>query len=58
MKKAPPNRTGPEIWHDMMVWDAQRRRLQMLDGKCRIIDLAEYLRKHPPKSGDREEQEV
>ena len=47
MKKAPPNRTGPEIWHDMMVWDAQRHRLQMLDGKRRIIDLTEYLKKHP-----------
>ena len=55
MKKAPPNRTGPEIWHDMMVWDAQRRRLQMLDGKRRTIDFTAYLKKHPPKDGEREE---
>ena len=51
MKKAPPNRTGKEIWRDMMAWDAQRRRLQIWDGKHHALSIAEYLKRHPPKDG-------
>ena len=51
MKKAPPNRTGKEIWRDMVLWDAQRRQARDWDGKTRTYNLAEYLEQHQLKGG-------
>ena len=50
MKKAPPNRTGPEIWHDMIVWNAQRRR-QEHGGERRVYDITNMLKEQPEDEG-------
>ena len=54
MMKAPPNRTGPEIWRDMVAWNEQRRRLNG-SGDRRFYDFVAYLKNHKPKDDKKKE---
>ena len=52
--KAPPNRTGPEIWRDMVAWNEQRRR-QNVSGDRRSYDFVVYLKNHKAKDEEKKE---